>query len=90
MCVYCQKPGAASGEVSFYTITHNIHHNFTSEETSFSKSVGINVDEVMFRMLEAVLRHDLPPGLQRGRGGGEPPRHLHVLLLGPQQEAGHR
>ena len=74
----------------FHFIQYNIHHTFTSEETSFSKSVGINVDEVMFRMLEAVLRHDLPPGLQRGRGGGEPPRYLHVLLLGPQQEAGHR
>ena len=57
---------------------------------SLSTNVGINVDFVMFRLLEAVLRHDLPPGLQRGRGGGEPARHLHVLVLGPQQEAGRR
>ena len=39
-------------------------------------------------MLEAVLSGLLPPAVQPGPGGGQQARHLHVLVLAAQPEAG--
>ena len=41
-------------------------------------------------MLEALLQDQVPPGVQRGPGGDQPARHLHVLVLAPQQAPGGR
>ena len=43
---------------------------------------------IYVRMLEAVLSDLLPPAVQPGPGGGQQARHLHVLVLAAQPQAG--